>query len=256
MIKGVDYSFTRPPVQSLIDANIGLAVRYVSSPGNPKNLDVAERDALLGAGIAIVLVYETTGDFLLAPLSYAAGVQRQADLQRSALGLSGSAIYYALDLDATGQQTGQALAFLGAVAAAEGLKSRVGLYGGYPEVNAALDAGYRGFQTYAWSGGRWDPRAPLRQVQNDQQLGGASVDYDEASSVDLGQYPVFQYLRRGSTGPRVRLLQRLLGGLAVDGAFGPLTEGATRAFQERHLGQVGWADGIVGPRTAPVIGLA
>jgi peptidoglycan hydrolase-like protein with peptidoglycan-binding domain len=68
-------------------------------------------------------------------------------------------------------------------------------------------------------------------------------------------YPGF-LLRRGSTGEAVRTLQTLLNEnrkyhpilplLAVDGIFGPITEGAVRTFQSREQIAV---DGIVGPIT-------
>jgi peptidoglycan hydrolase-like protein with peptidoglycan-binding domain len=57
-------------------------------------------------------------------------------------------------------------------------------------------------------------------------------------------------IRFGSSGLTVRILQRLLVGhgygLRVDGAFGPLTEAAVKAFQNRRNILV---DGIVGQRT-------
>lgn len=58
-------------------------------------------------------------------------------------------------------------------------------------------------------------------------------------------------LRHGSHGVEVQTWQSELNqvdgaGLAEDGAFGPLTDHATRAFQSRH-GLL--ADGIVGPKT-------
>ncbi|MBW4555498.1 MAG: peptidoglycan-binding protein [Trichormus sp. ATA11-4-KO1] len=57
-------------------------------------------------------------------------------------------------------------------------------------------------------------------------------------------------LRFGNSGTSVRVLQRLLvsNGYAirVDGAFGPLTETAVKAFQNQRRLAV---DGIVGPRT-------
>lgn len=57
-------------------------------------------------------------------------------------------------------------------------------------------------------------------------------------------------LRRGSEGQVVEMLQSVLNGagasLKVDGDFGPATERAVRAFQEKH-GLV--ADGICGPYT-------
>jgi hypothetical protein len=53
-------------------------------------------------------------------------------------------------------------------------------------------------------------------------------------------------LRRGSTGANVRYLQTALGGLKVDGQFGPITDKAVRAFQAAQGLKV---DGIVGPIT-------
>ena len=65
-------------------------------------------------------------------------------------------------------------------------------------------------------------------------------------------------LRRGSTGAKVTQLQRVLNawypwlGLAVDGDYGPATEGAVREFQ-RRAGIT--ADGIAGPVTLGRLGL-
>ncbi len=57
-------------------------------------------------------------------------------------------------------------------------------------------------------------------------------------------------IRFGSSGVLVRVLQRLLVahgyGMRVDGVFGPLTEAAVKAFQNRRNLSV---DGIVGQRT-------
>lgn len=63
-------------------------------------------------------------------------------------------------------------------------------------------------------------------------------------------------LRRGSSGPYVREAQTKLKELghyggAVDGIFGPLMEGAVRAFQERRGLTV---DGVIGPRTWAALG--
>ncbi|MDJ0962420.1 MAG: peptidoglycan-binding domain-containing protein [Acidimicrobiia bacterium] len=60
-------------------------------------------------------------------------------------------------------------------------------------------------------------------------------------------------LRNGSSGDEVRQLQDDLALLGfdpgpIDGAFGPKTEAAVRAFQE-SVDSLG-ADGIVGPKTA------
>lgn len=53
-------------------------------------------------------------------------------------------------------------------------------------------------------------------------------------------------LQLGVRSPDVREIQRRLGGLQVDGAFGPRTEAAVKKFQVAHGLQV---DGVVGPLT-------
>src|SRR3989344_3057936 len=53
-------------------------------------------------------------------------------------------------------------------------------------------------------------------------------------------------LRQGSSGAQVMALQTTLGGLAVDGNFGPMTKAAVMAYQASR-GLV--ADGVVGPMT-------
>jgi len=53
-------------------------------------------------------------------------------------------------------------------------------------------------------------------------------------------------LRRGDKGEAVKELQRLLGGLEVDGSYGPLTEAAVKEYQRKHGLKV---DGVVGPQT-------
>jgi peptidoglycan hydrolase-like protein with peptidoglycan-binding domain len=57
-------------------------------------------------------------------------------------------------------------------------------------------------------------------------------------------------LENGSEGRQVRLLQQALGGIKVDGVFGPETEHAVRAFQESAGLTV---DGIVGPQTSAAL---
>ena len=53
-------------------------------------------------------------------------------------------------------------------------------------------------------------------------------------------------LRRGDKGQQVKVLQKLLGGLDIDGLFGKKTFDAVCAYQVEHTLEV---DGIVGPMT-------
>jgi peptidoglycan hydrolase-like protein with peptidoglycan-binding domain len=57
-------------------------------------------------------------------------------------------------------------------------------------------------------------------------------------------------LSYGSEGRQVQLLQQALGGVKVDGIFGPETEAAVRSFQSSHGLTV---DGIVGPLTSAAL---
>ncbi len=55
-----------------------------------------------------------------------------------------------------------------------------------------------------------------------------------------------KWLRIGSTGDNVKYLQAAIGGLKVDGIFGPITEKAVRKFQKSQGIKV---DGVVGSQT-------
>jgi hypothetical protein len=260
-IQGVDYSFSHPNVAALKAAGIEFACRYLSNDPS-KDITPAELAALHGAGISVVLNWETTADAALRGYQGGLADAKAARAKASALGASVLLpIYYSVDFPDTDTQIPVALDYLHGAADAEGHHSLVGVYGGLATIKAAGNAGFSYlWQTYAWSGEPtvWDPRALIRQVRNDQSIGGASVDLDEAMTGSYGQWyfgtlptppssrPV---LSEGSSGPWVMLLQRSLqlAGQAlgaVDSAFGPRTLAALRAFQSgAHLA----ADGICGP---------
>lgn len=100
-------------------------------------------------------------------------------------------IYFAADWDASAGQQDEINAYLDGAASVIG-RDRVGLYGGYGPVDRAFDAKKItfGWQTYAWSGGRWDARAQLQQYSNDHTINGVGVDYDRAVKSDYGQWRV------------------------------------------------------------------
>jgi peptidoglycan hydrolase-like protein with peptidoglycan-binding domain len=79
--------------------------------------------------------------------------------------------------------------------------------------------------------------------------GGATT----AASASTGPATTTEHaivLSSGSEGRQVKLLQEALGGVKVDGVFGPETEAAVRSFQSSHGLSV---DGIVGPQTSAAL---
>ncbi len=272
-IKGVDYAWPpHPPVPALVLASVTFVARYLSTDPS-KNLSASERDQLLGAGLKIALVWETYAARILAGHDAGVSDAQAADGQCKALAMAGIPLYFACDFDAG--EANQALinGYLDGAASVIG-RNRTGIYGGYWPVKRSLDAAKvtYAWQTYAWSGGNWDPRAQLRQVLNGVRIDGVSVDIDTAQATDFGQWPrpgtppppppppsdwqvtmmrSLPTLKTGSTQHAdVRRAQALLGPagapVAEDGIFGPNTEAAVKKVQHAHSMT---ADGIIGQAT-------
>ena len=185
---GVDYSWARPSPSSLASSGYAFAVRYYSYDTTGKNLSHDEAQALIGAGLSVVSNWENAaGDALDG---YDRGVQhaRDAEAQAMAAGAPPTRpIYFSVDFDASPGQQAAINAYFDGVASVIG-RERTGAYGGYYVIKRLFDAGKItwGWQTYAWSGGQWDSRAQLRQVQNG--IAGGSMDLDEAQAADFGQW--------------------------------------------------------------------
>lgn len=201
-ILGCDYT-AGPSPTVLKAADIRFVGRYLSTPGNPKNLTAAEAEALHAAGIDIAVIFETTGTSALG--GGKAGRQDALLALQAAnkLGIpNGVAIYFAVDYDATDYDPAQpespatARKKLGPIANYFASISRaldgyhVAGYGSYYVIERLFDAGLirYGMQAYAWSGGQWDGRAQIEQYQNGASIGGHSVDLDRATSRDFGQW--------------------------------------------------------------------
>jgi len=86
-------------------------------------------------------------------------------------------------------QMGTVLDFLRGGASVRGSARWTGPYGERDVCAAAANAGF-GYlwNTYAWSGGLWEPRAQLQQYRNGQRLGSGTVDLDRAITADYGQW--------------------------------------------------------------------
>ena len=266
MSKGLDYAFYPHPSVAAIKAEGAVFVcRYTSayapSDAQGKNLLAAEKDALLAAGISIVIVAEEDAGRMLGGTSAGVADAAHADAVVHALGMPALPVYFACDFDATTAQQAAINAYLDGAASVIG-RNRVGIYGGFYPVKRALDAGKAvyAWQSYAWSGTPtlWDGRAQLRQTQNDVKIGGADCDRDVSMAVDYGQWPrpggetVDATISEGATGAGVLKAQGRLNrhsanpAVVVDGAFGPATTTAVKSFQTRRTLTV---DGTVGPLT-------
>lgn len=189
MAKILDYSFARPLATYIRDQGFTGVVRYLS-PNPGKNLTIGERDSLRAAGLSIGLVWEWYAQRPLEGLQAGVEDARAAAAQAAALGFPEYLpIYFAVDWDASEQQQGAINAYF------QGVRSvfsgrKVGAYAGYYPLKRLFDAQLitHGWQTYAWSGGRWDERAQLRQTRNGQWNG--SVDFGETMSDDHGLWMV------------------------------------------------------------------
>lgn len=188
MIEGCDY-VSGPEPTLLRAAGKRFVCRYLSTPGNPKNLTRQEALDLHAVGISIVLVFETAGERALA--GHAAGVEdaKSAQMQKLALRAPASVpVYFAVDFDAQPGQLEAVVAYMRGAASVLG-RNRTGVYGGYETVRACARVCRWRWQTYAWSFGRWSPAAQLHQYANAARIGGASLDLDRAVTRRYGQWP-------------------------------------------------------------------
>ena len=95
--------------------------------------------------------------------------------------------------------------------------------------------------------GIFGPRteARVKEFQREMGIGVDGIVGPVTWKFLFPAYPGY-LLRRGSRGVWVKRVQWQLGGLAVDGIFGPKTEAAVKAFQKKAGIAI---DGIVGPVT-------
>jgi len=193
--KGLDYSYARPSPSGLHSQGYTFAARYFSydnSSTHGKILFSAEAKSLIANGIDIVSNWEYAADDALN--GYNAGVNdaKLANQQAAAAGAPADRpIYFSVDFDATPAQQTPINSYMDGVASVIG-RGRTGAYGGYYVIKRLFDAGKitYGWQTYAWSGGQWDARAQLRQVQNGITAAGDGdcCDLDNSYADDFGQW--------------------------------------------------------------------
>lgn len=183
LVIGFDYTERIAPA-ALKAAGCVVVFRYTTWSGWGKSLTPTEADELHGAGIGIVANFESTADRMKggAAAGRADALEVVGHLRDDHLPAD-LKVWFSADWDVQPSEVPLVLTYLGAAADVLGGVQKVGLYGGLRAVKAAADAGFSIWQTIAWSGGIWDPRAAARQTGAEQTVGGVQVDVNEV--IDL-----------------------------------------------------------------------
>lgn len=187
---GVDYSMGLN-LSILKKYQAKFACRYIgySSFSQEKILTKAEADLLRSNGIDIVSNWEWDG--LTPKLGFNEGVYEAKIAAQKHLDCGGPPdrpIYFSADFNAQGPEIAD---YYKGVASVIGL-ARTGAYTGYTGTKYLLDNGLIkwAWQTYAWSGQELDTRANIYQYLNGVNLGGMTLDYDNALTQDYGQWGI------------------------------------------------------------------
>jgi hypothetical protein len=185
--RGVDYAYGTPDLGRLKAAGNTFICRYLG--GNPdKDLTHTEAARISHAGFDLVTVYEGGAQRALVDGAGKtdAGI---AQIQCKQIGTPHAVVYFACDWEVKPDQIPTVRRYFQDLTDILG-RDRVGIYGGYEAVHElmSLDNIKYGWQTYAWSSGRWSPHAQLRQIRNDLTGYGINYDEDRALTLDFGQF--------------------------------------------------------------------
>jgi hypothetical protein len=186
-IFGVDFSWYQPTGKFLAERGVNFVGNYLWKAEGNKGISRAEYDDFKANNIDVFFFYETWAEDSMA-LGYDKGVEHAKAAQKflDALGLPDAVVHFNVDHDASLSQKDKIIEGCKGAASVLGLK-RVGLYGEHDVIKWAFDANVISYacQTYAWSDGKWEPRATTRQWSNGQW--GDQVDFQWAMTEDFGQ---------------------------------------------------------------------
>jgi len=194
MIEGVDYSTAHPSIQSLVDGGKEFAGRYVGLGGFNKWLTQDEAKVLSVAGVSIVALCEGVTSWMLGGWSAGQAATKAANAQAVGCGMPPDRpIYLSCDFDVTAAQWPAVLSCLAGAANVVGVE-RVGIYGGTNALRWARTAGAASWfwQALGWRQGVWLDWVNVQQYRNGVSFGGGNVDFDQALTVDYGQWKVRQ----------------------------------------------------------------
>lgn len=181
---GVDYSFSRPPISTIVAKGYSFVMRYLSHTAG-KSLTSGEAHSLLSAGLNVGCVWEDSGDAALGGIGRGKADGAAALNQANALGFNGG-IYFAVDFGPLVSQQAIIDAYFAGIATVLPV-SRIGVYGSYSVCKALLDIGAvtYAWQTSAWSKGLVESRAHIYQNANISS-GISGTDYDEGLKDNMG----------------------------------------------------------------------
>jgi glycoside hydrolase-like protein len=187
---GLDFSWGRPSVPAILAGGYTFVLRYLSWSTTGKNLTKAEADSYLAAGIKVCSNWEYYADACLGGYWQGYDDAVEAARQHTACGGPPDApIYFSVDWDCQDWEYPAVYDYFTGVADVIG-RERTAAYGGYDPIRWLYNDSMitYGWQTYAWSGGKWDARAQIRQVQNGITVDGADCDRNEAWAADYGAW--------------------------------------------------------------------
>lgn len=192
LILGVDEAWDKLSADDLLSRGYRFVIGYLSPDRTGKNLTEQLVTQYLAAGLAVLPVWEFDPQ---APLGgYTRGVSDATDACRylQALGWpKGRSVYFAIDFDVTADQMPTVVQYMTATAEwCAKFGYRADAYGGYAVISELKRRGLiaYGWQTYAWSQGRWVPGIAIHQTTNGVHVASHVVDEDQAYVHDFGQW--------------------------------------------------------------------
>lgn len=187
MVKGIDCAsrLTAQTAAAIRAEGYAFAGRYLV-PNGWKALTKAEAEAITGAGLRLLTVWETTADRVKggAVAGAADGVSALKCAHEIGMPASGI-IYFAVDYEAQANEMATIEAYLRA-ARANTEEYEIGVYGSYSVVEemARRGACTAFWQCVAWSYGRKSGHLDVYQGWFGCQAGGVGVDINECPDMD------------------------------------------------------------------------
>ena len=185
-LNGVDCATKLNPslARDLKSSGIQYVARYLGNSW--KSMDKTEADAIIGAGLQIVSIWETNPIYA-AYFTKAQGISDAKEACSYAKAIEqtdGSVIYFAVDYDAQPSDMASILHYFTGVRNGIDKSYKVGVYGSY----SVLKTLYRHhavdfyWQTTSWSRGNVADFINILQYQHNTTLAGIQVDYNEFSN--------------------------------------------------------------------------